>query len=149
MQIDLNFLASQIYVKYCTDAEFAGKVNTANDQVYAMIEFSQLVQNGMLADQQEFDKLRSCLSSLINSTNTVIPVTIITMRQARIQLSRLGLYDAINSAVAAMPGEAGIEARLAWEYAITVNRDDPFVQNMIAMLGWTEEQTNQFFYSSK
>jgi hypothetical protein len=65
----------------------------------------------------------------------------VTMRQARLQLVALGIYDIVNQAVSSMGNLAIIE----WEYAATIERTNPFVQAMIGMLGWTTEQADTYF----
>jgi hypothetical protein len=72
------------------------------------------------------------------------PITIptsVTMRQARLQLHTLGIYDAVNNAVSGM----SIAAQIEWEYAATVDRDNTFTQQMIQMLGWTEAEADTYF----
>ena len=65
----------------------------------------------------------------------------VTMRQARLQLAELGVYQTVNIAVATM----GDMAQIEWEYAIDVERSNSITQAMIALLGWTEEQTDAYF----
>lgn len=65
----------------------------------------------------------------------------ITMRQARLQLAGLGVYQNVNNAVALM----GDAAQIEWEYAIDVERTNDITQAMIALLGWTEAETDAYF----
>lgn len=69
----------------------------------------------------------------------------VTMRQARIQLSLSGLLSTVNAAIAAMPGTEGDLARIEWEFSSTVERDRPFVNAMIPVLGITSEQLDDLF----
>jgi hypothetical protein len=69
------------------------------------------------------------------------PVTTVTMRQARLQLAVLGKYQDVNNAVASM----GDAAQIEWEYAIDVERSNAITQAMIALLGWTEVETDAYF----
>lgn len=71
--------------------------------------------------------------------------TRITMRQARRALYDAGLLDHVNAAVAAFPGDIGDKARIDWEYAQDIKRDDPIVQAMIPSLGLTEPQLDALF----
>lgn len=68
-------------------------------------------------------------------------VTEVTMRQARRKLDLLGLHTAVCAAVAGMSTSAQID----WEFAGTVMRYDPITVEMLAMLGWSDEQTDTFF----
>lgn len=67
--------------------------------------------------------------------------TSVTMGQARAQLIELGLLSAVNAAVATMSERAQSD----WEYRATVDRDNTLTQQMIAFLGWTAEQTDEYF----
>lgn len=71
--------------------------------------------------------------------------TRVTMRQARRALYDAGLLDHVNAAVAAFPGDIGDKARIDWEYAQDIKRDDPIVQAMIPSLGLTEPQLDALF----
>jgi len=63
------------------------------------------------------------------------PPESITMRQAKLQLSRAGKLSAANTAIAAMTGQPGEEARIEWEYATTLRRDHPLVAGLGRTLG--------------
>jgi hypothetical protein len=69
------------------------------------------------------------------------PVVIasVTMRQARLALHRAGLLDQVDAAI------TDAEARIEWEYATTVERNSPLVQNLAAGLGLTEQQLDDLF----
>lgn len=67
--------------------------------------------------------------------------TSVTMRQARLQLNVLGLYQAVNNAVSGM----GQEAQIEWEYATSVDRGNPLTAAMVQLLGWTESETDDYF----
>lgn len=77
----------------------------------------------------------------------VVPTisTIVSMRQARLALLRAGLLDAVNGAIANMVGVPGVEARIEWEFATTVERNSPLVQNTAVALGLTETQLDELF----
>lgn len=75
----------------------------------------------------------------------VVPQSV-TMRQARLALLRAGLLDQVGATI------AGIEdptqrraAEIEWEFASTVDRNSPFVQQLSAGLGLTDEQKDQLF----
>ncbi len=76
----------------------------------------------------------------------IIKVTRVTMRQARLALLGAGLLDQIESALAAIPDELQRRAaQIEWEYATEVARDSPWVQQLSATLGLTEEQLDGLF----
>lgn len=61
--------------------------------------------------------------------------------QARKALLGHGLLDAANAAVEA----ASDEAKIAWEYAIEIHRDDPLIAALGAAIGLTYEQIDDLF----
>jgi hypothetical protein len=67
--------------------------------------------------------------------------TIITMRQARIALSRAGLLDEVEVLVTAIGGEA----QIVWEYSSEVQRLNPLVGIVAAQAGWTTIQVDDLF----
>jgi hypothetical protein len=69
-----------------------------------------------------------------------IVITSVTMRQARLALHRAGLLAQVDAAIA-----SDVEAQIEWEYAQTVERHSPLVQNLAAGLGLTEEQLDNLF----
>lgn len=68
-----------------------------------------------------------------------VVITSVTMRQARLALHRAGLLSQVNSAI------TDPEAQIEWEYAQTVERHSPLVQNLSVGLGLTEEQLDNLF----
>lgn len=74
----------------------------------------------------------------------VIP-TEVTMRQARLALLAAGLLPTINAAVAAMSGTAGDAARIEWEFAKSVNRNQPLVTQLATALNLTSAQLDALF----
>lgn len=69
----------------------------------------------------------------------------VTMRQARLALHRAGILNSVNSAIAAMQGEAGEVARIEWEFSATMRRDRPFVLSIGTALGLSEEDIDNLF----
>jgi hypothetical protein len=65
----------------------------------------------------------------------------VTPLQATRALLQAGFLDAVEVAVAA----ADRETQLAWAKATAFERNSPFVLDMKAVLGWTDEQVDQLF----
>ena len=65
----------------------------------------------------------------------------VSMRQARLALSRQGLLGQVQAGIDALPEESQIE----WEYAGFVERNSPLVQSLGAALGLTDEQLDDLF----
>lgn len=68
----------------------------------------------------------------------------LTMRQFRLGLLSAGLLSAVTAAVENL-GEA---ARIEFEYASTVKRDNILVTSMIGMLGLTGEQVDAMWVNA-
>lgn len=68
-------------------------------------------------------------------------ITILTMRQARLQMLAMGVLSQVEAAVS----QAGDAAQIEWEYAQTVERDYPLFLAIKGMLGFTDEQEETFF----
>lgn len=73
---------------------------------------------------------------------------VVTMRQARIALSRSGLLAQVEALLSAMPGQAGEEARIEWDYSSEVHRNKPFVLQLGGALGLSSEQIDQLFITA-
>jgi hypothetical protein len=65
----------------------------------------------------------------------------VTPYQARKALLASGMLDQVEALMAQAPREA----QLAWEYAIEVRRDDPFIALMAGQLGLTDAQVDDLF----
>jgi hypothetical protein len=65
----------------------------------------------------------------------------ITPRQIRQALLLSGIdLTMIDAALDSLPEPEKSFARISWDYAVAFDRDDPMVENVGLMLGWTTEQ---------
>ena len=64
-----------------------------------------------------------------------------TPRQARLALASAGVYEAVQTAVAAVSDQARIE----WEYATMVERNNPIISEMQEALGMSDEDLDNLF----
>ncbi len=69
----------------------------------------------------------------------------VTMRQARLALLHAGKLDAVNAAIAAIPGPAGDAARIEWDYSNEVLRTQPLVVQLGAVLGMDDAALDALF----
>lgn len=69
----------------------------------------------------------------------------VTMRQARLALMRSGKLNAVNSAIAEMPGEEGDTARIEWEFSGTVERNWGFVKQVAFQIGLSDNDLDDLF----
>lgn len=70
---------------------------------------------------------------------------VVTMRQARRALLDAGKLTIVNSAIAAMVGAQGDQARIDWEFSGEVQRAQPLVSALAPVLGMTSEEIDQLF----
>lgn len=78
-----------------------------------------------------------------------IPIQIpesISMRQCRLQLLAENMLDDVNAAIAAIPDEMQRKtAEIEWEYATTVERSSPWVEQLGSALGLSDSQLDKLF----
>lgn len=80
------------------------------------------------------------LKNPVPGTNSAV----ITMRQCRLQLLAIGKLTAVENAMAS----ASESARIEWEYAATVHRDNPVTISVIASLGADAQAADEFFHAA-
>ena len=88
---------------------------------------------------------------VIEAVVPTLPIQIpksVTMRQARTALFNAGLLDATNAAIASMSGDAGVKARIDWEFSQVVMKDWPLVNALTTVLRITSEQLDQLFITA-
>lgn len=69
----------------------------------------------------------------------------VSMRQARLALSRAGLLTNAESTIAAMAGPEGDEARIEWEYATELRRGHPLITGLGQSLGLNDAAIDDLF----
>lgn len=85
-----------------------------------------------------------------NKGNLILnPPASVTMRQARLALLNAGKLSIVNTAIANMPGTQGEAARIEWEFSNEVQRKQPLVLALGAMLGMSEAQLDQLFITAE
>jgi hypothetical protein len=73
-----------------------------------------------------------------------VPQTV-TMRQARLALLQSGHYTTVVDYITNMTGDAGIAARVTWEYSTTVERYMPLTIQLKGILGLTDLETDELY----
>lgn len=68
-------------------------------------------------------------------------VTQVTPRQVRLMLHSMGLLDQVNAGIDAVGGAA----KITWEYATIINRNDPLLKTIGTALNLSDEQINEMF----
>lgn len=72
----------------------------------------------------------------------------VTMAQARQVLIDNNLYTAVEQMLQQMPGKEGKKARAKWEYAQTVQRDDPLFIALATGLDLSEQDLDNLFLAA-
>lgn len=87
------------------------------------------------------------VQEIIFETPTPEPVVIkeVTMRQARLALLNAGLLDSVATFIDSLPSPHNAIAKIEWEYAQTVFRNQGLVVNLAGALGLTEAQVDALF----
>lgn len=71
--------------------------------------------------------------------------TVVTMRQARLALLQAGLLHKAEEAIASLEGLDGDAARIEWQFASQVRREQPLVQQLAIVLGLDEAALDDLF----
>lgn len=82
---------------------------------------------------------------LPDDPDPIVPVTTVSMRQARLALLQAGLLSNIETAIGSMPGIEGDAARIEWEYAATLERNHALTLSMAQALQLSEQQIDELF----
>jgi hypothetical protein len=75
---------------------------------------------------------------------TPVPQSV-TMRQGRLALLAIGKLDDVDAAINAMPEPQQSQSRIEWEYASTLDRNNPLVLSLGPALGLTESDIDNLF----
>lgn len=73
-----------------------------------------------------------------------IPSTV-TPRQARLALLQSNLLDQVTTAINSMPEPDKSKAEIEWEYAVSIERNSDWVNNLGTALGLTAEDLDNLF----
>ena len=69
----------------------------------------------------------------------------VDMAQARLALLSKGLLDRVGSEIEAMEEPARSNAKVEWEFRITIRRDNPLVLTLGALLGLSSDDLDDLF----
>jgi hypothetical protein len=70
---------------------------------------------------------------------------IVTPRQARLELSKRNLLTNIDTIIASLPAEQQELVQIEWEYAVSIERNSPWVIQLGSALGLDEEGLDELF----
>lgn len=104
-----------------------------------------LAEDGFAYTVKVFDKSQEDLDAELAEWRAS---SVVSMRQARLALSRQGLLDAVNTAINNMQGAEGQEAQITWDFATEVRRTDSLVQSLATVLNLTDDQLDQLFITA-
>lgn len=86
--------------------------------------------------------LTQTIASYVAPEVIVVVPTSITQRQCRLMLVQIGKYQ---EAVAFIENSEDDEIKIEWEYASTIERNNPLVSTLGEQLGLTKEQLDNLF----
>jgi len=89
----------------------------------------------VVTEEQQIDAYEAAQAAERRSNMTCTP------RQARLALASAGLYEAVQTSVAAVSDQARIE----WEYATMIERTNPIIIGMQMELGISDEALDGLF----
>lgn len=124
----------------------SGEIIEIEQQAY-LVAGQLVVQDADEAAPEGGAIVDAALLAELTAPVPVVPQSV-TMRQARLALLGAGLLGNVNAAVAAMPGAAGDEARIEWEFSSEVQRHKPLVQALAPALNLTDAQLDQLFIAA-
>lgn len=88
-----------------------------------------------------FDTLDKAIEFMAKKTDNQV----VTMRQARLALLKVGLLNNVDLAISNLPSPYNEEAKIEWEFASEVSRNNPLIAAMANELGMTETQLDELF----
>lgn len=103
-------------------------------------DLSTLQWNDLEQMRPTDDEIISKARELELNPNIVIPKTV-TPRQARLVLLQAGLLDQVESSINTVGGSA----KITWEYATQIDRDDPLITTLGQSLNLTDQQIDNLF----
>jgi hypothetical protein len=124
------------------------KLIIQNDRIAATATDAYQVngtEQAVINQPEGFDKKRMDEYVYAAGVLTIPAPQIVTMRQARLALLQSGHYAAVVDYITNMTGDAGIAARVTWEYSTTVERYTPLTQTLKDILGLTDAQTDELY----
>ena len=77
------------------------------------------------------------------------PPAAVSMRQARLALLASGMLDAVETAIKGMAGDVGTAARIEWEYATEIRRDNPLLAAISDKLGISSQMDDLFVMAAR
>ena len=80
-----------------------------------------------------------------NPGNPAPSVPTVTPRQARLAMLGAGLLSSVESAISAMSDPEKTQAKIVWEYATEIRRDDALLNSLATTLDLTSAQVDALF----
>ena len=143
------FADDAAYIAFvCESAGLSELPDSAADS-YAAQYANQTITELEQALADAIDKATEAPSAPDLPTPTVAGIpTRVSMRQARLALLGAGKLAAVDAAIDTMPEPQKSAARIEWEYAAEVRRDNDFVAGLAPALGMTDAQVDALFVAA-
>jgi hypothetical protein len=102
-----------------------------------MLEFAKKLYALSLKYDRDFERMY--FYKMVDGTETAFVPKNVTMRQARLALLKNGLLDVVNS------GITDPSAKIEWEYATEVERNNVLVTSLKSLLNLSEQDVDNLF----
>lgn len=99
-------------------------------------------RDSAIAERDNAVSARDALQAKIDATKAKARLSV-SPAQARLALKRAGRLAAVQDMIEALPADDDV--RIVWDWAVTWERDSPFVDTLGAALGLTGEQIDDLF----
>lgn len=138
LEVDLSTFSSlqgESSAETIVEDELPGNFNEFTQKAYKEYqEIDGVIRGVWVVSDLTDEEIAAVLSEWRNRTA-------VTMRQARLALSRQGLLAQVQTGINSLSEESQIE----WEYAGSVERSSPLVQSLGAALGLSDEDLDNLF----
>lgn len=134
----MNPLAARVAAAIGSVCPIAGlRIGSAGDKETWAIEFAD----------EATEEQRGAAAAAIDGFDLEAPPVpaSVTPRQARLAIEAAGLTSQVEAAVDA----AGAAARIAWDYALEIRRDDPLLVQLAQAVGLSSAALDQLFVEAE
>lgn len=108
---------------------------------------TEFPENGIQVPFPPQDGRQKWLGNTYSEVPEQVP-EFVTMRQAQRQLASVGLLAQVQLAIESMEGEAGVLARIDWNTAGKLERNNPLLVQLAGQLELTTKQLDELFIAA-
>lgn len=134
------------YVTYSSDGELTGSFwqDLQPEHAGNYVEVEEDVRTNWTHYKLDIISKQLQFVDISPTSKIEVPASV-PMRSARLMLLKSGLLSTVQNYFDSLSGIDAEEARINWEFALTVQRNDPLVKQLIPNLGKSEAEIDQMF----